>query len=190
MKSSKIISRLQPRIEEIDRWRYQKIAHYCQGSVLDVACGLKGLSEFITQDKYLGCDLNGGDVIASIYSLPFPDNSFDTVVLGEVLEHLDMPLVALSEAGRVSRHRIVVTVPNNYSLVRLARLFLNRYVDIEEEHILSLNAWNLKILFERIGFQLVERFCFPLRLQLLPELPIKSRFGYWLFVIADRKSTK
>lgn len=177
---------LQPRIQKIDRWRYEKIATYCQGQVLDVACGLRGLSQYLPDGKYVGCDLNGGDLCCSAYNLPFPDQSFDTVVMGEVLEHLGMPLTALEEASRIARQRIVVTVPNDYSLVRLSRVLLGRHADIEQEHIISYNSWNLHQLFEQIGFRLQEYFCFPLRLQLFPEIPITSKFGYWLFAIADK----
>lgn len=45
--------------------------------------------------------------------LPFEDHAYDTVVLGEVLEHLDNPGDALSEACRVARKRVVVSLPLN-----------------------------------------------------------------------------
>lgn len=179
---------LQPRLDKIDLWRYEKVASYCVGQVLDVACGLKGLSRHISEDRYLGCDMEGGSVHCSAYSLPFRTMSFDTVVLGEVLEHLEMPVAALREARRVCRKRMIITVPNDYSLVRLSRLLLGRPVDIEAEHILSLNSWNIATMLKGIGMQMMTTFCFPLRLQLLPEIPVRSRFGYWLFVIADRTS--
>jgi ubiquinone/menaquinone biosynthesis C-methylase UbiE len=153
---------------------------------LDVACGLKGLSEFISANQYMGCDLRGGDIQCSAYKLPFRNLSFDTIVLGEVLEHLGMPLAALKEAGRVARERIVVTVPNSYSLVKLSRLLLHREVEIETKHVLSFNSWNLKMLFNEIGFKTIETFSYPLRVQFFPEIPVKSQFGYWLFVIAER----
>jgi len=128
----------------------------------------------------------GGDGQGSAYALPFGDHSFDTVTLCEILEHLDRPLHALSEAARVARTRIVITVPNDYSLVRLARLALGRPVEIEHEHILSYNGWNLTRLLERVGFGVVEEFSYPLRLQCVCNLSIRSRFGYWLFCVADR----
>ncbi|MGD9730975.1 MAG: class I SAM-dependent methyltransferase [Desulfamplus sp.] len=181
---------LQKYIEKIDRWRYEQIASYCLGSVLDIACGLQGLADFVPIDKYIGCDLNGGNLHCSAYNLAFSEKSFDTVVMGEVLEHLGMPLIALEEAARVARQRIIVTVPNDYSLVRLSRVMLGRHADLESEHILSYNSWNLQQLFSMIGFELKEYFCYPIRLQLLPEIPIKSRFGYWLFAIADILPTK
>ena len=180
---------LQPHIEKMDIWRYQLIADNCQGSVLDIACGLKGIQKLLST-PYIGIDLNGGDVIASAYNLPFPDLFVSTVVLGEVLEHLGKPIVALSEAARVAQNRIVITVPNDYSLVRLARLALGREVENQKEHILSYNSWNIKQMLATLDFTVTEYFNFPLRLQLLPEIPIKSRFGYWLFVIADRNPVK
>lgn len=45
--------------------------------------------------------------------LAFADGSYDTVVLGEVAEHLDNPGQALAEAFRVARKRVVVSLPLN-----------------------------------------------------------------------------
>lgn len=51
--------------------------------------------------------------IADASQLPFADESFDTVVLGEVLEHLTHPTRVLGEAKRVLRDggHLIVTVP-------------------------------------------------------------------------------
>ncbi len=48
---------------------------------------------------------------ASAYHLPFDDDTVDVVLLCEVLEHLDDPAIALSEAFRVSREFILISVP-------------------------------------------------------------------------------
>ncbi|KAB2933387.1 MAG: class I SAM-dependent methyltransferase [Candidatus Contendobacter sp.] len=178
---------LQQRVQKIDKWRYSLIAKFCQGKTLDVGCGLQQLAAYLNKDHfYIGSDVEGGAVNCSAYKLPFSDGSFDTVILAEILEHLEMPLVALQEAARVSSKRIIVTVPNDYSLVRLARLLLGKEVEIEQEHLLSFNSFNLKMLLNRVNFNLIESFSFPLRIQILPEIPIRSRFGYWLFCVADR----
>jgi SAM-dependent methyltransferase len=52
-----------------------------------------------------------------LYRLPFADNSFDKVILAEVLEHLSNDRAGLAEAVRVTRPggTIVISVPNaNY----------------------------------------------------------------------------
>ena len=61
----------------------------------------------------------GGDVSA----LPFGDATFDAVIAGELLEHLDSPDAALPEFARVLRPggRLVITTPNPYELQRWLR---------------------------------------------------------------------
>lgn len=49
---------------------------------------------------------------ASIYEIPFPNNSFDLVICTEVLEHLETPSLAIEEVKRVSRRNILISVPN------------------------------------------------------------------------------
>lgn len=50
-------------------------------------------------------------VCGDAQELDLPDDSYDTVVLGEILEHLDRPGDALAEAFRVARERVVVSLP-------------------------------------------------------------------------------
>jgi SAM-dependent methyltransferase len=57
-----------------------------------------------------------GDVLqADVTSLPFPDGSFDGVVLGEVLEHVEDDTGALAECRRVlAQHGVIaLSVPAN-----------------------------------------------------------------------------
>ena len=49
--------------------------------------------------------------VASAYSLPYDDASFDCVCALEVLEHLERPREALAELTRVTRRALVVSVP-------------------------------------------------------------------------------
>jgi ubiquinone/menaquinone biosynthesis C-methylase UbiE len=64
-------------------------------------------------------------VAGSVVDLPFPDQSFDVVGCFEVLEYLpgDLPRRALSELGRVARHAVVLSVPNepHFCLANAAR---------------------------------------------------------------------
>lgn len=54
---------------------------------------------------------------ANIYAMPFPDDTFDAVILSEVLEHLQDDVAGLREAYRVLKPGgvVAITVPNaNY----------------------------------------------------------------------------
>jgi 2-polyprenyl-3-methyl-5-hydroxy-6-metoxy-1,4-benzoquinol methylase len=44
--------------------------------------------------------------------LEFPDKSFDSVIMLEVLEHLEDPHKALQEAARMARKNLILSVPN------------------------------------------------------------------------------
>ena len=44
--------------------------------------------------------------------LDFPNKSFDTVIMLEVLEHLEHPYKALEEIVRVTRRNLILSVPN------------------------------------------------------------------------------
>ena len=47
-------------------------------------------------------------------NLPFPDKSFDKVIMVEVLEHIHDDLRALQELRRVTREALIISVPNHY----------------------------------------------------------------------------
>lgn len=178
-------------LERIDHWRYTRVAQYCMGDVLDVGCGRQILRSCLAPGTtYLGIDLEEPRALrASALALPVLPRSFDTVVLCEVLEHLEAPGKALREAAAASRQRIVITVPNDHSLVRLTRLALGRDIEIDPEHVATLNPVNIRLILARVGFKVVQHYAFPLRVQLLPPIKCRSRFGYWHFVIAERRTT-
>ncbi|MDD2890884.1 MAG: class I SAM-dependent methyltransferase [bacterium] len=52
-------------------------------------------------------------LVSNIYDLPFADNSYDAVICGETLEHIEDFSSAVKELIRVSKKYVVATVPNN-----------------------------------------------------------------------------
>jgi len=54
------------------------------------------------------------DYVGSVTNMPFEDNQFDLAVCGEVLEHLPFTefLPALKEIRRVSRHKVIISLPD------------------------------------------------------------------------------
>ncbi len=64
----------------------------------------------------IGVDVMGGagvDVVASVYKLPFENDSFDLVLCLSVLEHLEKPLEAIFEIRRVVKigGKVIVSTP-------------------------------------------------------------------------------
>lgn len=62
------------------------------------------------------------DVVGEVASLPFQNNSFDTVLCCQVLEHIpfDKFPIALSEMHRVARKRIVLSLPHRRKHLKVA----------------------------------------------------------------------
>jgi ubiquinone/menaquinone biosynthesis C-methylase UbiE len=96
-------------------------------TVLEVGCGEGQLAQHLVTRaarpwRFVACDLElsaiapGLDPLievrqASVYELPFEDQSFDLVVCCEVLEHLEDPARGLTEVARVARRAAIVSTP-------------------------------------------------------------------------------
>lgn len=85
-------------------------------------------------------DAFGIEVVnADVNHLPFGDAQFDTVVMGELLEHVPDPGKVLSEALRVGKGHLVITLPiGPYWLGEVTHLWeLNGSVVEHEEGIVT-----------------------------------------------------
>ncbi len=122
--------------DETHRSRFKLLSHLIEGQkLLEIGCGNGDLSVEIAR---LGFEVVGIDVsepgirqavelskkesldakaqfmVMDATSLEFPDNSFDTVLIAEVLEHVRDSRKLMEEAVRIVRNggRIIVSVPN------------------------------------------------------------------------------
>ena len=94
---------------------YQKyIPQYAKGKLLDLGCGYVPLYDLyrpyiednicadwvntLHKNEYLDvtCDLNE--------KLPFDDNSFDTIILSDVIEHIKNPVFLFAECSRILKN--------------------------------------------------------------------------------------
>lgn len=172
--------------DKMVRMRLERIGRLCRGSVLDVGCGASILKKYLPAGGYAGIDIVCGDIRGSVLELPIGSLGFDTVVLCEILEHLENPARAIREAARVARERLIISVPNEYSLVRLARLATGREIEPEKEHVIDLTASHIRRYLASSGFEATFESAFPVRLQGFPTIALPCRFGYWSIIAADR----
>jgi len=87
--------------------------------ILDVGCGDGHIAKTLAEQLGDGCEISGIDVMvrdtAAIpvtqydgRTIPFGDDSFDTVLLVDVLHHTDDAGSLLAEAARVARGSVIV----------------------------------------------------------------------------------
>jgi SAM-dependent methyltransferase len=90
-------------------YRYRSVKEICppgKGKCLDLGARDANFKQFLIDQgyEYVGMDIDfhsSLQVVGDGCCLPFRDNSFDCVVLAQVLEHVFDPPAAVREAGRV-----------------------------------------------------------------------------------------
>lgn len=125
----------------ISQHRVDRLFHYlCERlptggawSVLDVGCGHARITKRL-QERFPACRFSGVDVVVREGSsipvvhydgerLPFPDRSFDVVLLIDVVHHASKPRDLLKECARVARSIVLIkdhVCESWYDWVRLA----------------------------------------------------------------------
>jgi len=109
---------------QIARMNWLKL--WARGTVLEVGCNFGLVLAWV--GGHCGVDINPANIdlarllqpdkqffVADAVTLPFASASYDTVMLPEVLEHLDWPQgvrQAIDEAKRVAKTQILITVPD------------------------------------------------------------------------------
>jgi len=134
-------------------------------TILDLGCGYGAYSLALAGEgrECVGGDVNmtylasasvsGLPVVAVDAVLPFPDRSFDTVMLLEVVEHVPKLEAILKEAFRVARRNVLVTVPNSEGLDRLQQNDVTYAHMLSSDHVHFFDPASLKELLGRFGEQ-------------------------------------
>jgi SAM-dependent methyltransferase len=126
-----------------------EFAHHIGGRVLDVGSGKHNrYQELFDCDEYIRMDVVEGedvDVVGSADSIPFNNESFDSVVSTQVFEHLKFPERAVKEIHRVLKRWgcALITVP--------------QYNELHEEpyDYWRFTKFGICELFERNGFKII-----------------------------------
>lgn len=109
--------------------------YYCSGNdIVGVDVDRNALLEF---EKKLGFESHWVDVDSE--DLPFDSESFDLVVLSEVMEHLRFPQKALREIARVLRPagRLIGSVPNAFRLRNRLKFIIGKPFEVDPSHLRS-----------------------------------------------------
>ena len=137
------------------------------------------------------------------HHLPFKNNSFDNIILTEVLEHTLSPFRVLEEIRRVltdSGSRLILSVPNSMSLHNIFRHLLNKYNSFTKDksaHIAFFDYGSLSKLLSMVGFKATAvytpHFSFPIMDRLLDWVKIRKllgkklpQFGNQIMVTAEK----
>lgn len=74
--------------------------------------------------------------VADAYNLPFKNESFDCIIVNNLWEHLEHPLLLLSEIRRVLNidGLVIISTPNRYRLNNLIRVALGWNVTFRSQH--------------------------------------------------------
>ena len=105
---------------------------FMYGRVLDIGCGDAVIVWGGRPPDFVTCvDLDvypHTHVQAAAEALPFKDNTFDTVLMLEILEHVDDVEAALKEALRVAR-RVIISYPDeSYEECKARRPDVNAFI--------------------------------------------------------------
>lgn len=118
--------------------------------VLDLGCRFGALTRsYVEGNDVVGVDVDREALaeaaklgIETVWAdagepLPLPDESFDVVVVGELLEHLPLPERTVAEARRVLRPGglLVGSVPNAFRLKNRLRFLLGRPPEDDPTHL-------------------------------------------------------
>lgn len=126
---------------------------YSKGKLLDIGCGNKPYSSLMPSavSDYLGCDIVQSsqklvDVICEATDIPLPDNTFDTILSTQTIEHIYDHKKMLKEASRLLRQggSIILSGPMYWPLHE------------EPYDYFRFTKYGFRALLEEAGFKVLE----------------------------------
>ncbi len=155
----------------------KQLAPQLGGKILDVGCGNKPYMDLFSGDDYVGLEIDTpanrankrADYFYAGEVFPFPDQSFDSILCNQVLEHVFTPDLFLGEIFRVLKPggQLLLTVPfvwdeheqpwdyARYTSFGLKSLLEKNGLDVVEQY--KLNA-DIRVLFQLVNAYLFKVF--------------------------------
>lgn len=115
-------------------WIFNKLIPENAKTCLDIGSGRALTKNFLANkfSKYVSLDIENADIIQDLNKdeiISIKDNSFDIVILSNILEHLVNPNIILKEAIRISKKYLIIGLPNEYPLSRRLDILFGNWDD-------------------------------------------------------------
>lgn len=166
---------------------YQAISKFAEATthdaeIIDVGCGLKPYRALFSSPNYTGIDIEGGghsdtaktvDIFFDGTKIPFPENSFNTLICTQVLEHADDPEKLVNECARVlsPNGRAFFSMPFTYPEHETPYDF-RRFTRFEHQRLLAKNGFKEIQIIQTTGF--MGTFAQLLVIWLFESIPFRS----------------
>jgi len=113
---------------------FERIIPSDVNSCLDIGAGRDIVDNFLRKKfrRYTTLDITNADIIQDLNKntkIDLVNNSFDIVIVSNILEHLIDPDAVLEEAIRISNKYILIGLPNEYPLSQRIDIFLGNWPD-------------------------------------------------------------
>jgi len=143
-------------------WKYLKDSmlicseKYIKGICVDIGSGNSPYKKYLDVEKYISVDKketnattyqeNINEVNADAKDLPFENNYADTILLNQVLEHIDDYEKVILETKRVLKlkGKLIVSVPFIY------------HIHSEPNDYFRFSEYGLKYIFEKYGYKIID----------------------------------
>lgn len=153
--------------EPLNIGKKELLNRYSSGKTLDVGCASGRYTNYLSS---IGRQVEGVDTqpkliqrakktfpkikfqVGSAYKLPYSSSSFETVVLFDILEHLDDVLV-LKEAIRVGK-KVIISVPRT-NQIELTKFSISHHHYLDRTHVRDYTAKSLTNVLKSVGLHVV-----------------------------------
>ena len=134
-------------------------------------------------------------VVGRAEAMPYDDNFFDAIYMGEVFEHTWEPLTLLKECNRVLKQGgvLILDTPNVYSMARMLRYFVTGKDVIlgNPDHKIFYSRAMMENALEKTGYSAIEtttdrKFSIKGRHMILPPIGPFHYFGEHLQAVARK----
>lgn len=138
----------------VSRTHLRFIRRYAGASILDLGCAT---GNYCTHLSSLGYTMTGADVNPEYVRIarergvdarliedhvPCGDATCDTVLLSEVLEHVEDPRGVLAEARRIARKNVLITTPHSGDIALLQQqgLLYEHFADLDHRNFFTVSS--------------------------------------------------